>query len=126
MAKRILAIDDDPVIREIIQAMLQAEGYEVVPVESGVAALEMLQSLGGSSSFSLILLDNQMPGMNGFDVLCKLKEQPETEKTPVIMLTAEDKPEDIMTGYSVGAEYYITKPFTREQLMYGLKMVLGK
>ena len=124
--KKILAIDDDPVIREIIQVMLQAEGFDVTVCESGPVGLELLKSLGGSKSFSLILLDKQMPGMTGFEVLAKLKEDATTSETPVIMLTAEDKPEDIMAGYSIGAEYYITKPFTREQLAYGLKLVLGK
>ncbi len=126
MKKKILAIDDDPVIREIIQVMLAADGFEVEVCESGNAALDRLKTLGGSKSFALILLDKQMPGMTGFEVLTKLKEDDSTAHTPVIMLTAEDKPEDIMTGYSVGAEYYITKPFTREQLAYGIKLVLGK
>lgn len=126
MKKKILAIDDDPVIREIIEVMLTAEGFEVEVCESGNTALDRIKSLGGSKGVALILLDKQMPGMTGFEVLSKLREDDSTSKTPVIMLTAEDKPEDIMTGYSVGADYYITKPFTREQLAYGIRLVLGK
>jgi len=66
-----------------------------------------------------------MPGMNGLDVLTRLKLQPRTQSIPVLMLTGEDKAEDILAGYNVGADYYITKPFTRQQLMYGVELVLG-
>ena len=125
MGKRILVVDDDPVIREIINVMLQSLGYEVTLAEDGSSALRVLDSGGPASEFSLIFLDRQMPGMNGLELLTEIKKRPHTQNTPAIMLTAEDKPEDIMAGYSVGADYYITKPFTREQLVYGIDLVLG-
>ena len=66
-----------------------------------------------------------MPGMNGLDVLTRLRIHSHTQGLPVIMLTGEDKAEDIMAGYGVGADYYITKPFTHQQLKYGLDLVLS-
>lgn len=66
-----------------------------------------------------------MTGMNGIEVLTKFKGDAETQTHPILMLTGESKAEDIMTGYSTGADYYITKPFTRQQLLYGLGMVLS-
>ena len=124
MAKRMLVVDDDPVIREIINVMLQSLGHEVIISEDGPSALRFLDEGGEQPKVALIFLDRQMPGMNGLEVLTEIKKRPHTQNTPVIMLTAEDRPEDIMAGYSVGADYYITKPFTREQLIYGIDLVL--
>ena len=80
---------------------------------------------GESTEFDLIVLDVVMPEMNGLDVVTRLKLHPETQHIPILMLTGEDKAEDIMAGYSVGADYYITKPFTRQQLLFGLDIVLN-
>ncbi|MCB0333173.1 MAG: response regulator, partial [Bdellovibrionales bacterium] len=75
--------------------------------------------------YTLIVLDVCMPEMNGLDVVTHLKQNDDTKHIPVLMLTGEDKAEDIMAGYSVGADYYITKPFTRQQLLFGLEIVLN-
>lgn len=64
-----------------------------------------------------------MPNVNGYDLLTRLKLHADTQTIPVIMLTCQSDPESLMSGYSVGADYYITKPFTREQLLYGVKLV---
>ena len=63
--------------------------------------------------------------MNGLDVLTRMKLHPHTQNLPVLMLTGESKAEDILSGYNVGADYYITKPFTRQQLLYGIQLVFG-
>lgn len=126
MSKRILVVDDDPVIRSLVQTMLESEGYQVVLADDGVQGVEVLDKEPRPLDFSLVILDVIMPGMNGFDVLTRLKIHAHTQSIPVVMLTGEDKAEDIMTGYSVGADYYITKPFTRSQLLYGLDIVLNK
>lgn len=122
--KRVLIVDDDPVIRSLVEEMLQAEGYQVVVAEDGKHSIEIIEKEPKPLNFNLIVLDVMMPGMNGLDVLTRLKLHTYSQKIPVIMLTGEDRAEDIMAGYEVGADYYITKPFTRAQLLYGLKLVL--
>jgi DNA-binding response OmpR family regulator len=124
MTKKVLIVDDDPMIRSLVTAMLEAEGFSVRQAEDGEKGVEILDTVERPVPFSLIILDVMMPGMNGLDVLTRLKLHPHTEKIPVLMLTGESKAEDIMAGYSVGADYYITKPFTRQQLIYGLNLVL--
>jgi DNA-binding response OmpR family regulator len=127
MRKRVLVIDDDPMIRGLVKAMLEAEGYgyEVVLAEDGLQGVEMIDAEPRPIDICLIVLDVVMPGMNGLEVLTRLKMQPHTQQIPVLMLTGESKAEDIMAGYSVGADYYITKPFTRQQLLFGLDLVLN-
>ena len=125
-AKRVLVIDDDPVIRSLVQSMLEPEGYSIVLAEDGSKGVELLDQEPKPINFKLIVLDVIMPGMNGLDVLTRLKLHSHTQNLPVLMLTGEDKAEDIMAGYNVGADYYITKPFTRQQLLYGVNLVLGE
>jgi DNA-binding response OmpR family regulator len=71
------------------------------------------------------MLDVVMPEMTGLDVLTRMKLHSHTNQLPVIMLTGESKTDDILAGYSVGADYYMTKPFTRQQLLYGINLVLS-
>lgn len=126
MAKRVLVVDDDAMIRNLVQAVLESEGWEVVLAEDGQRGVERLDTEPRPLRYDLIVLDVVMPGMNGLDVMTRLKLHPHTSSIPVIMLTGEDKAADIMAGYSVGADYYITKPFTRQQLLYGIGLVLEK
>lgn len=123
MNKNVLVVDDDPMIRSLVKDMLEAEGYVVTLAEDGEQGVGILDAGPKPVEFSLIVLDVIMPGMNGLQVLTKLKEQDFTREIPVIMLTGEDKTEDILAGYNVGADYYITKPFTRQQLLHGLGLV---
>ena len=122
---KILVIDDDPTIRPLVQEMLQADGHTVTCADDGKNGVEILDKDKQPGKFDLIFLDVVMPGMNGLDVLTRLKLHPHTQSIPVIMLTGEDRAEDIMSGYQVGAEYYITKPFTRQQLNYGIDLVVN-
>ncbi len=126
MKGKILVIDDDPMIRSLVQSMLEVEGYNISLAEDGLHGIKLLDSEIKSNELTLIILDVIMPGMNGLDVLTRLKLNAKTQNIPVLMLTGEDKAEDIMAGYSVGADYYITKPFTRQQLLFGLDIVLDK
>jgi DNA-binding response OmpR family regulator len=125
MKKRILIVDDDPMIRNLVQAILEGDGFEVIAADDGPKGIQILDSEPRPINISLVVLDVMMPGMNGLDVLTRMRIHPHTQKLPVVMLTGEDKAEDIMAGYSVGADYYITKPFTRQQLLYGINLVLG-
>jgi DNA-binding response OmpR family regulator len=124
--KRALVVDDDPMIRGLVKAMLEAEGYEVVLAEDGVKGIEVLETEKRPINFNVIILDVIMPGMNGLDVLTRLKIHSHTNRIPVLMLTGETKPEDMMAGYSVGADLYMEKPFTRAQLLHGVKLVQGE
>lgn len=125
MKKRALIVDDDPMIRTLVQSILDDAGFDTAIAEDGTKALAYLDSITESPKVDLIVLDVVMPGMNGLDVLVRLKVNAPTQSIPVLMLTGEDKAEDILAGYSVGADYYITKPFTRQQLLFGIDMVLG-
>lgn len=125
MAERILVVDDDPMIRSVVKEILGAEGYDVVVAEDGPSGIKVLDTAPRPLNFVLIVLDVMMPGMIGLDVLTRIRLNEHTRDIPVIMLTGEDRAEDIMAGYNVGADYYITKPFTRQQLIFGLNSVLG-
>ena len=126
MAKkqRVMIMDDDPMVRSLVQEILEKEGWEVVLAEDGKEGIEALDAEPRPLNYTLLILDVVMPGMNGLDALTRLKLHSHTSSIPVIMLTGEDKAEDIMAGYNVGADYYITKPFTRQQLLYGIQLVL--
>jgi two-component system alkaline phosphatase synthesis response regulator PhoP len=118
----ILVVDDDPDTRSMVKTILENSSFKVAEAENGRIALEQIEKLQPS----LILLDINMPEMNGYDVVIHLKQKPDTQNIPVIMLTAKSEPEDLIAGYKdYAAEYYITKPFTTRQLLAGIKLVLG-
>jgi DNA-binding response OmpR family regulator len=123
--KVVLLVEDTDHIREMVQAILEIEGYKVVATENGRKALEILDRPGFEKIVNFMVLDVRMPELDGLGVLDSIRTQEKYAELPVLMLTAEDKPDDIMIGYEKGATYYVTKPFTREQLIYGIKMVLG-
>lgn len=122
MATRILVVDDNRDSLFITRGILEPKGYEVIEATSGEEALELVRQ----SPPDLVLLDIMMPGMSGLEVLQKLKEQYETARIPVILVTAKTADEDVVQGYQYGADYYITKPFTATQLLYGIELVLGR
>ena len=113
MAKKILVVDDEPVIVENLEANLKERGYEVLTAGNGKAGLKEAQS----KAPDLILLDVNMPKMDGFKVLEELKKNKKTRDIPVIMLTAEKTQDDIIRGIQGNAEKYLTKPFQTEQVL---------
>lgn len=119
--KRILFADDDPGMRTIVSINLEADGYEVTIVEDGDAALAEAIRLKPD----LIVLDVMMPGRDGFEVLQMLKEDPSTAGIPIVMLTAKATDDDVWTGWKLGADYYMTKPFDPEELSRFVRQVLG-
>ena len=123
--RRILVVDDDPAIRELVKAVLEAEGFKVTLANDGQEGINALDSEPRPVNYCMVVLDMMMPGMHGLDVLTRMKLHAHTSSIPVLMLTAERQPEDIMSGYSTGADYYITKPFTRQQLLFGIQLILG-
>ena len=121
MKKRILVVDDNRDATEIIQTILVANGYTVCVAHSGIDALAQVDV----QAPDLIVLDIMMPNMNGMEVLGHLKERTDTAHIPVIMCTAKVQDADLLDGYRSGADYYLTKPFTAAQLMYGVGLLLG-
>jgi len=119
--KQILVVDDDADARTVVKTILSSSGFEVNEVPGGKQALEFLEE----NHVDLIVLDIMMPEMSGYDVVLRLRQKPETQNIPVMMLTAKGDPEDILNAYKdYGVEYYIPKPFTTKQLTSGVKLVL--
>jgi CheY-like chemotaxis protein len=110
----VLVVDDEPNIRRLIQHHLTRHGYGVELAHDGRQALESLQARRPD----LILLDVMMPGMDGFDVLRHIKDDPDTAGIPVMMLTAKSADDDIRHGWGTGADWYMTKPFNPEELCF--------
>ena len=105
--KRILVVDDEQDLCEILKFNLETEGYEVETANSAEEALEM-----DIASFDLLLLDVMMGGMSGFQLAKQLKDNPMTANVPIIFLTARDTENDTVTGFNIGADDYISKPFS--------------
>ena len=116
--KQILLVDDDSDARQLLSIMLKSLGYEPVDYESGAETLANLDKVDPA----LIMLDVMMPNMNGYELLAKLKETPKLADIPCIMITAKDQDDDVMEGYQHGADYYITKPYTLNQIQYAVEL----
>lgn len=119
MKKKILIVDDEEVILKILRLRLSKLGYEVREAADGEQAIEQLEN----ADFDLLILDILMPKKDGWQVLREVKSNPRTKNIPVIILTAKDEDIDMSKGYSLGADYYMTKPFTTAQLVWGLKLM---
>jgi len=122
MNKRILVVDDEEMIRKILKINLNRQGYEVVEAEDGVKALERI----GKEKIDLIICDINMPNKDGWEVVKEVKGNPETSNIPIILLTARTEDADMFKGYELGANYYIPKPFTQDQLLYGIKLMFDE
>ncbi len=110
--KQIMIVDDDPISVAIVKALLTAD-YDVITNASGLQAMGHLQK---NEPPDLILLDIIMPGMDGMQVLKKLKEEPRLAEIPVIFLTSMDSPEIALEGYLSGADDFVQKPVNEELL----------
>jgi DNA-binding response OmpR family regulator len=120
MAETILVAEDQQHIRALIEYKLKNSGYEVVAVEDGVAALSKAREIIPA----LILLDVMMPLMTGFEVLSALKQDEKTKSIPILLVTAQSKEDEVLKGLELGAEDYITKPFSPNELAARVKKVL--
>jgi CheY-like chemotaxis protein len=122
MAQKILIVDDNLDSIAIMRSILENRGYQVYVAVSGTEALQVVSK----EALDLVLLDVMMPEMSGIEVLQQIKDNSQTGRLAVILVTAKTHDEDVMVGYQYGADYYITKPFTAKQLLYGIDLVLGK
>src|SRR6478672_878705 len=121
-AEKILIVDDDEDILLIVQTILASAGYSAIVAHNGREGVD----LALESSPDLILLDVMMPELSGWEVCTTLKNAPETRQIPVAMLTVKSEIRDLITGMQVGADDYITKPFTRRRLLSTVRKLLDE
>jgi len=114
-----LYIDDDPGIQQVVALNLEADGINVLLSPTGIG----VESLAERTRPDVILLDVMMPGRDGYQVLTGLKARASTRHIPVVLLTAKASDAEIWQGWQAGADYYLTKPFSADQLADYLKLI---
>ena len=119
-APHLLIVDDEPVIRQVLQGYLENEGYRLTLASSGAEALRTLEL----ETVDLVLLDVMMPRMSGIEVCHIIRENRAAEELPIIFLTAKSSPLDLVAGFDAGANDYLTKPITKSELLARLKIHL--
>jgi len=120
--EKILVVDDEEDILELVKYNLAREGYRVVCAETGESAVKKAQSEGPD----LIVLDLMLPGIDGLEVTRKLKGDPATRRIPIVMLSAKGEEADMVTGLELGADDYITKPFSPRVLIARIRAVIRR
>jgi len=120
--KKIVVIEDEPDILEVLSYNLKREGYEVYPASDGHRGLSLIRK----ESPDLVLLDLMLPGMDGVEICGAIKKDPQTQGTLIIMVTAKGEESDIVLGLGVGADDYISKPFSPKELIARVKAVLRR
>lgn len=110
MKQSVLIVEDEALMRDVIKDYFEDAGYEVTEADDGLKALELIEE----NDFSLILLDIMLPGVDGFSICRKIRK---TKDTPIIMITARSEEDDKLTGYELGADDYVTKPFSPRVLL---------
>ncbi len=120
--KRIAIVEDEADMRELISLHLSREGYDIRPYQSGDDFLNALQS----SVFDMIILDLMLPGTDGLQVCRIVRENIRTSNIPIIMLTAKSSEADIVVGLELGADDYITKPFSPRELVSRVKALFRR
>jgi DNA-binding response OmpR family regulator len=119
-APRVLIVEDHPMIAELVETRLRIEGMRPTKSLGGREAIQIL----GVDDFDLVILDIMMPEVDGYEVLKFIRGQERTQNTPVILLTAKSTQDDIEKGLGLGADYYITKPFSGAELVRKVKILL--
>lgn len=120
--EKILIIEDDSDIVEMITYNLEKEGFKVVFSSNGEDALELLKI----EHPNLVLLDLMLPGLDGFEVCSAIRNNDETSHIPIIMLTAKSQEADKIVGFEIGADDYVTKPFSPKELIARIRAVLRR
>lgn len=119
---KILIVDDEPSIRQLVRFNLEKEGFSCLEAEDGLTCLEIVRR----EKPDLIVLDIMLPGQDGFEVCRTLKAQPATAGIPIVMLTAKAEEIDTILGLEMGADDYMTKPFSPRELVARIKAVLRR
>jgi CheY-like chemotaxis protein len=121
MAQTILLIEDDPLSARLADLVLKAEGYEVIIAPNGLQALKIAQD----TPPDLIILDLMLPGLDGFEVLNRLRAEPRTVDVPVVVVSSKSQPTDKHTAVKVGANDYLTKPYRKNELVETVRSLLS-
>ena len=119
---RILIVEDHPLIAELVETRLRVEGMRPVHCPGGREALALLDQ----EAFDLVVLDIMMPEVDGYEVLRTIRNSPTTAHLPVIFLSAKSSPADIEKGFTLGANHYITKPFSGQDLVRKIRLCLAE
>jgi two-component system phosphate regulon response regulator PhoB len=119
---RILAVDDEPAVGEMLRFILEQDGFQADFVEDATQAINQIRK----SKPDLILLDWMLPGMSGLELAGRLKKDRETASIPIIMLTAKGEEDDKVRGLDIGAEDYVTKPFSARELLARIRSILRR
>jgi CheY-like chemotaxis protein len=121
MAKTILVVDDDELVRVALNELLRPEGYEVHLASGGAEALEKLDQNG----YDLLMLDIIMPEMDGFELCRKIRERGDCKDTPIVFLTAKSREEDREKGIEAGANLFLSKPISPDKLLKIVSDTIG-
>jgi DNA-binding response OmpR family regulator len=119
MKRKVLIVDDEGVIRNFLRIHLAKLGYDVMEAADGEQAIEELEK----SDFDLLICDILMPKKGGWEVIQEVRSNSKTKHLPVIVLKTKNEGTDMSKGYDLGANYYMTKPFTKAELLYGLRLM---
>ena len=120
--RKILVVDDDPTMVKLINVNLKLNNYSVVEATSGEQALDVLDN----EPLDLVVLDIMMPGVDGWEVLKRIRSSGATQEMPVILVTAKTQDSDVIRGWELGADEYVIKPFNPLLLVEVIKMVLDR
>jgi len=113
MTKKVLIVDDELNIVAALEFLLQKSGYEVMAAQNGDEALKRVESFAPD----LVLLDVMMPRISGYEVCRRMRERPEWKHIKIIMLSAKGREAEVSKGVSLGADLYVTKPFSNNELV---------
>ena len=122
MSKKVLVVDDEDTIRKFLKIHLVKNGYDVKEAADGDQAIDQLKK----DRFDLVICDIVMPKKNRWEVIQEVRSHSMTKNLPFIFLTAKNQDEYMFKGYEVGANYYITKPFTKTQLLFAISLIFEK
>jgi DNA-binding response OmpR family regulator len=122
MTKRVLIADDEPNIVISLEFLMQRNGYEVMTAPDGEQALRLLDTFRPH----LVLLDIMLPLRNGFEVCQRIRANPEWKDTRIVMLTAKGREVEVTKGLALGADIYVTKPFSTKELLANIRQLLGE
>ena len=121
-AARILVVEDEPKLAQLLADYLHAAGFEVECLDNGLTALDRLRA----APPDLMLLDLMLPGLDGLEVCRQLKKDPKTAGVPILMVTAKDEESDVVAGLELGADDYIVKPFRMKELVARVRTALRR